>query len=138
MLLTTNRASSIDVAFQSRIHLTITYPKLDFPQRKQIWQTFTDPREASEKHYTEDPISEAQLNELAKMDLNGREIKSIARSARLLAARDEKALGWEHVRDVVDVRVAETAGTAQMVAFVAPLLLMLIVLAWRLYVVVVL
>ncbi|KXT07434.1 hypothetical protein AC578_543 [Pseudocercospora eumusae] len=58
----------------------------------------------SEKHYTDDPISEDQLNTLSKMDLNGRDIKSIATNARLLAARDEKPLTFEHVQAVLDVK----------------------------------
>ncbi|EME88151.1 uncharacterized protein MYCFIDRAFT_201419 [Pseudocercospora fijiensis CIRAD86] len=135
MLLTTNRASSIDTAFQSRIHLSITYPKLTQASRKAIWQTFTDPREPSEKHYTDDPISEDQLDTLSKMDLNGREIKSIARSARLLAARDEKPLIFEHVQAVLDVKKGGVTGVPKVELWRAALaaLLMGLVTAWWVY-----
>ncbi|KAF7196505.1 ATP-dependent zinc metalloprotease FtsH [Pseudocercospora fuligena] len=118
MLLTTNRASSIDAAFQSRIHLSITYP-----------------REPSEKHYTDDPISEDQLNTLSKLDFNGREIKSIARSARLLAARDEKPLSFEHVQAVLDVKKGGVKGAPKVESWRAAVAAFLIglVIVWWLY-----
>lgn len=102
MLLTTNRASAVDPAFLSRIHLSINYPNLDNKSRKQIWQTFVQP--SANGQSTEPAITDAQLDTLADLNFNGREIKNIARSARLLAAQDNTTLGFEHLQTVLDVK----------------------------------
>lgn len=36
LFLTTNRGDAIDAAFQSRTHLTLHYPKLDFDTKESI------------------------------------------------------------------------------------------------------
>lgn len=102
MLLTTNRASAVDPAFLSRIHLSINYPNLDDKARKQIWQTFVQPQANGQTG--EPAITDAQLDKLAGLNFNGREIKNIARSARLLAAQDKVPLGFEHLQTVLDVK----------------------------------
>ncbi|KAF2965667.1 hypothetical protein GQX73_g7873 [Xylaria multiplex] len=48
LLLTTNKASIIDEAFQSRIHFCHRYPSIDFDSRRQIWMTFMDKARESE------------------------------------------------------------------------------------------
>lgn len=101
MLLTTNRASAVDPAFLSRIHLSINYPNLDDKARKQIWQTFVQPQTQSNQQ----PITDAQLDTLAGLGFNGREIKNIARSARLLAAQDKVPFGYEHLQTVLEVKM---------------------------------
>ncbi|TQN68631.1 ATP-dependent zinc metalloprotease FtsH, partial [Colletotrichum shisoi] len=40
LVMTTNRADSIDRAFQSRIHLTLHYPDLDAAAKEHIWRQF--------------------------------------------------------------------------------------------------
>ena len=40
MFLTTNRVTSFDRAFESRIHISLEYKDLDFKARKGIWETF--------------------------------------------------------------------------------------------------
>jgi hypothetical protein len=40
MFLTTNRVSTFDPAFQSRIHISIDYPDLSPDSRRKIWDTF--------------------------------------------------------------------------------------------------
>ncbi|KAK4501489.1 hypothetical protein PRZ48_007298 [Zasmidium cellare] len=95
MLLTTNRASAVDPAFLSRIHLSINYPNLDD-------KTFVQP--PANNQANQQQITDAQLDQLAELNFNGREIKNIARSARLLAAQDGVALGYEHLQTVLDVK----------------------------------
>lgn len=102
MLLTTNRASAVDPAFLSRIHLSINYPNLDNKARKQIWQTFV--QQQANGQVNAQPITDSQLDTLAELNFNGREIKNIARSARLLAAQDNVPLGYEHLQTVLDVK----------------------------------
>ena len=40
MFLTTNRVQTFDAAFQSRIHISLEYPELDYKSRKAVWLNF--------------------------------------------------------------------------------------------------
>jgi hypothetical protein len=97
MFLTTNRVQTFDPAFQSRIHISLDYPGLTIDSRKTVWKNFLD--SSSQKH----TIDKAQLVELARMDLNGRQIKNILKIARLLASRKEEKLSREHITVTMDV-----------------------------------
>jgi hypothetical protein len=66
MFLTTNRVSDFDDAMQSRIHLPLKYNKLSKDRRTQIWTDFLVIEEAT---YTTE-----ELNQLAKHELNGRQV----------------------------------------------------------------
>ena len=97
MFLTTNRVQTFDPAFQSRIHISLDYPGLTIDSRKTVWKNFLD--SSSQEH----TIDKAQLVELARMDLNGRQIKNILKIARLLASRKEEKLSREHITVKMDV-----------------------------------
>ncbi len=77
--MTTNRVKYIDAAFQSRIHLAVTYAELGPPLRRQIWETFI--RKLEQKVQAE--ILE-HLDELQEWDLNGRQIRNIMRLSQAL------------------------------------------------------
>ncbi|KAI8161613.1 ATP-dependent zinc metalloprotease FtsH [Colletotrichum sp. SAR 10_70] len=99
MLLTTNRVEAFDPAFESRIHLTINYPALDFDSRLHVWKVFIDRRKADESGALEPRqfrLEEEDFKSLAKLELNGREIKNVVKTASLLAVRDGAPLGMEH------------------------------------------
>ena len=102
MFLTTNRVGTFDSAFQSRIHLTIEYPKLDFRSKILVWRTFVRPRSDASQYGSS--IGENDLKALAKMDMNGREIKNIVKTARLLASQKKMPLAMEHVATVLRVK----------------------------------
>ncbi|KAA8621340.1 SpoVK ATPase of the AAA+ class [Pyrenophora tritici-repentis] len=97
MFLTTNRVQTFDPAFQSRIHISLDYPGLTVESRKTVWKNFLE--SSSQDH----EISKAQLTELARMDLNGRQIKNILKIARLLASRKEEKLSLDHITTTMDV-----------------------------------
>jgi len=97
LFLTTNRLSTFDTAFQSRIHLTIHYPGLDTAARKAIWSNFLG------FSSTRSAFTEADLNELADENLNGRQIKNALKTAELLANLDEKSLDMDNVRIVLRI-----------------------------------
>ncbi|KAI1427000.1 P-loop containing nucleoside triphosphate hydrolase protein [Xylaria sp. FL1777] len=97
MFLTTNRVASFDPAFESRIHLTINYPELNFDSRLHIWKTFIKPGPGS-------AVQEAELERLSRIRLNGRQIKNVVKTARLLASREQKALALEHLEVVLRVK----------------------------------
>jgi SpoVK/Ycf46/Vps4 family AAA+-type ATPase len=92
LFLTTNRLSNIDQAFQSRIHVSLSYPDLNSVSRRRIWQNFLNGEESG--------FSKSDLDQLAEVDLNGRQIKNVLKSAALLAARKRDGLKRKYV-DVV-------------------------------------
>ncbi|KAF2159005.1 hypothetical protein M409DRAFT_71347 [Zasmidium cellare ATCC 36951] len=107
MFLTTNRVATFDLAFKSRIDLIIDYPKLTPSAKKQIWQTFVKPSEEFPRN--DSTITEEELDVLAKIDINGREIKNLVKTGRLLAKRKGEVLGMQHLRTVLGV---QTGGPA--------------------------
>ncbi|KAI1612952.1 AAA family ATPase [Exophiala viscosa] len=81
LFLTTNRISNIDPAFHSRIHVTVNYPNLSVESRKHIWQTFLGKESA---------VTEKDIDHLSQVDLNGRQIKNMLKTARMLARSEEQ------------------------------------------------
>ncbi|KAF8692853.1 hypothetical protein AX14_002358 [Amanita brunnescens Koide BX004] len=76
---------SCDHAFESRIHFSVNYPKLDFDSRKIIWATFF-------KRSSTD-VSDEELSRLASYHINGRQIKNSFSSALTVAHADGLAPG---------------------------------------------
>ncbi|KAI8222908.1 ATP-dependent zinc metalloprotease FtsH [Colletotrichum sp. SAR 10_96] len=112
MLLTTNRVEAFDPAFESRIHLTINYPALDFDSRLHVWKVFINRRKVDESGALEprqSRLEDEDFKALAKLELNGREIKNVVKTASLLAVRNGAPLGIEHVRAVLRVRRGKPA-----------------------------
>ncbi|KAI7777894.1 hypothetical protein LA080_002946 [Diaporthe eres] len=106
MFLTTNRIESFDPAFESRIHLTINYPKLDQSSRLHIWRTFAN-LGAADGSTSE--LDEESMVRLAEAELNGRQIKNVVKTARLLAAGDKSPLRLDHVETVMRVKRGDRA-----------------------------
>lgn len=96
MFLTTNRVSTIDPAFESRIDVSIDYPNLTPELRLQIWENFLY-RDEDVKA----AIGEEDLQPISKLPLNGRQIKSAVKTAQLLAMSKEEGLKIEHLRKVL-------------------------------------
>jgi hypothetical protein len=96
MFLTTNRVSTIDPAFESRIDVSIDYPNLTPELRLQIWENFL---------YRDEDVKAAigkeDLQPISKLPLNGRQIKSAVKTAQLLAMSKEEGLKIEHLRKVL-------------------------------------
>ena len=78
LFLTTNRISNIDDAFHSRIHISMQYPPLTAASRRHIWNTFMSKTSG---------LSDGQLDALAQVELNGRQIKNVLKTAQMLARR---------------------------------------------------
>jgi len=94
LFMTTNRVNNIDEAFQSRIHVSLEYPGLNDTSRRKIWTNIANSRQHS--------FTERDFDELATIDLNGRQIKNVLKTAHLLASRRRQLLD----RKVVDVVLA--------------------------------
>ncbi|KAI1738087.1 P-loop containing nucleoside triphosphate hydrolase protein [Xylaria scruposa] len=90
LLLTTNRINSIDEAFQSRIHFSFKYEVLEAQARLSIWRTFVEKVKTTTD--VEVLLQEEDMNKLADLEMNGRQIKNIVGMAQAVAAKSQKAL----------------------------------------------
>ncbi|KAH0432949.1 hypothetical protein CcaCcLH18_06064 [Colletotrichum camelliae] len=99
LILTTNRVAECDAAFESRIHIPILYPDLDETARRKIWAMFL----RKIKNTTQGAaigIAEEDITRLAKMEINGRKIKNIFSSARIIAKEMDAIFSISHI-DIV-------------------------------------
>lgn len=84
IFLTTNRLKTLDPAIRSRIHLILSYTPLTEPQRTQIWHRALRDMLADHHLAGEDDagdVDQLVRNDLAPLDLNGREIHNVCRTA---------------------------------------------------------
>jgi ATP-dependent 26S proteasome regulatory subunit len=88
---------TFDSAFHSRIHVTINYPELSVSSRRHIWSNFLTISGQSEG------ITEIDLDELAGIPINGRQIKNVIKTATLIAMRRNTTLHMEHIEAVMRV-----------------------------------
>ncbi|CVK90328.1 related to TOB3 (member of AAA-ATPase family) [Fusarium mangiferae] len=99
MMLTTNRYLAIDPAFESRIDLSFVFQDLEPASRAKVWYNFLI---REDKALAEDNDAIAKL---ASMPLNGRQIKSAVKTARILAASENLPLAVDHLQTVVFMRM---------------------------------
>ena len=100
-----NPVQTFDDAFQSRIHLALRYDPLDAKAKRAIFKIFVERVRVLEK--AEAPsLTEEDYNDLARHDLNGRQIKNTVRTAQALAVNKGEPLGMRHIRQVLDVHVS--------------------------------
>lgn len=99
LLLTTNRLSSIDDAFQSRVHFCFQYDGLGEEERAQIWQNFLIRARASD--HVPIHISDAEQRELARWELNGRQIKNIISTSQTYALERQESITMKTIEIAV-------------------------------------
>lgn len=102
LFLTTNRVETFDSAFVSRIHLSLRFQNLNTKAKRTVWKLFID-RVKSQENLEVAPITDQDLNDLARREVNGRQIKNLVRAAQALAVHEEKPLSMAHIRRVIDV-----------------------------------
>ncbi|KAJ7458501.1 P-loop containing nucleoside triphosphate hydrolase protein [Mycena latifolia] len=95
LFLTTNRVSTFDPAFQSRIHMALKYEDLDASARRILWKDFLGGLSGRAD------VSDAGFDALAQYAINGRQIKNAVKTAESLAAFDGKPLGLEALETVL-------------------------------------
>ena len=100
LFLTTNRISSIDHAFQSRVDLFLPYHDLTNAARRQVWENFID-RAGRDKF----DINDESLEKLSQLNLNGREIKNLIKSAQLLSLKTGGKVPMDRLYMLADKRV---------------------------------
>jgi SpoVK/Ycf46/Vps4 family AAA+-type ATPase len=104
LILTSNRVGTFDEAFKSRIQLALHYRPLTTPQRKKIWRNFLKwLKEVGEEDVVELDDIEDNLDELAKIDMNGRQIRNSLTTARQLALFKKERMNYEHLKHVIGI-----------------------------------
>jgi SpoVK/Ycf46/Vps4 family AAA+-type ATPase len=102
LILTSNRVSTFDDAFQSRIHVALRYEELGLQAKKKVWKMFLDKVRAMESGEAP-PFKEEDLTTLARNNLNGRQIKNAVRTAQALAVNEKQMLAMHHIKRVLEV-----------------------------------
>jgi ATP-dependent 26S proteasome regulatory subunit len=102
MFLTTNRVESLDDAFESRIHVSLKYPELTAMSRRRVWKNFIQTLQMDTSQ-----ITDADLDQFAAVDLNGRQIKNMVKMAGLLAAETDHHLQSSHVEAMMRIAQSE-------------------------------
>jgi hypothetical protein len=95
LFLTTNRVESLDPAFQSRVTCALRYDPLSFESRKEIWSTMMNRLNVH--------MPSAVVDDLAKVDINGRQIKNTLQLALALARHEGIPVSPKHLRETLDV-----------------------------------
>lgn len=72
LFLTTNRVSTFDDAFKSRVHVPLKYDDLSVDSRKRIWKNFLSKQDRVQ-------LDETGYESLAQANINGRQIKNVIR-----------------------------------------------------------
>ena len=93
LFLTTNRVKEFDPAFYSRISIALRYGNLQAEAREQVWTNLL----AAAGIEGLDPA------ELAEVEINGRQIKTIIRLAQGLARQQGVLVGIQHVNQTLDI-----------------------------------
>lgn len=96
LFLTSNRVTTFDEAFQSRIHVALKYNKLDRDARMQVWQNFMN--------FDDIKGGKELLEGVIDRELNGRQIKNCVRTARSLAESEGKKVDLSHLMVVLDIQ----------------------------------
>ncbi|PVH97971.1 P-loop containing nucleoside triphosphate hydrolase protein [Periconia macrospinosa] len=103
LFLTTNRLSTMDSAFQSRIHIAIKFNPLGRNARRAIWKAFIERLDDTESIGQDELLD--NIETMSEWDLNGREIRNVMTIAQRLALAKRKSGGglrFAHVDQVAD------------------------------------
>eukprot|EP01125_Pyxidicula_operculata_P022744 TRINITY_DN9546_c0_g1_i1.p1 TRINITY_DN9546_c0_g1~~TRINITY_DN9546_c0_g1_i1.p1 ORF type:complete len:694 (-),score=218.95 TRINITY_DN9546_c0_g1_i1:138-2219(-) len=93
LFLTTNRVSNFDPAFHSRISVALKYKDLEHGEREQVWKTLFEAA----------GIKDIPTTDLAKHDLNGRQIKNSIRLAQALAHSRKSPVTYNDLVETIKV-----------------------------------
>ncbi|KAI1274556.1 P-loop containing nucleoside triphosphate hydrolase protein [Xylaria sp. FL0933] len=99
LILTTNRTEGLDPAFESRIDIILKYKPLTQDSRREIWSRFIQTLSRDDVD-----LGEQDLHTLAEWPLNGRQIKSAIKTARILANHEKAPLRLHHLDIVLNIR----------------------------------
>ncbi|KAI0672103.1 P-loop containing nucleoside triphosphate hydrolase protein [Trametes maxima] len=92
LFLTTNRITTFDEAFLSRIHVALHFDELPTTAKLQIWRSFL-----KKAGVTDEEIPPNLVQTLADRNVNGRQIKNACRTAASLARSRGERLTYQHL-----------------------------------------
>jgi hypothetical protein len=95
MLLTTNQVQDFDRTFQSKPHVAIHDPQLAFVSRRALWRASIV---RGCDGFTLDWLSDQKLDHSAKVELNGRQIKNVVKTAHAIAKTSGPPLETVHTQ----------------------------------------
>lgn len=98
LFLTTNRVTTFDDAFKSRIHIPIRYTDLSRAGRVEIWRNMLRRVPGGVE------IDEKGIEALAEHELNGRQIKNVIKAAESLAAFEGARIDLERMQEVTRIQ----------------------------------
>jgi SpoVK/Ycf46/Vps4 family AAA+-type ATPase len=102
-ILTSNRVSTFDEAFKSRIQLALHYEPLTRPQREQIWRNFFHRLKSIEEDNIDYDDVERYIGELSEREMNGRQIRNVITTARQWAQFQGKTMMASHLKYAIKV-----------------------------------
>lgn len=100
MFLTTNRITTFDEAFQTRIHLALKYSNLGMPARREVWRNFLEQMPLAEIALD----MEKDVDTLAELEMNGRLIKNVIKTASNLARHKKEGMDMKHLLQVLRIQ----------------------------------
>ena len=103
LILTSNRVGTFDEAFRSRIQIAVHYPPLRAYQRLQIWNNFFNRLESFKDGTVDVDGLRDQLEELQKIEINGRQIRNVITTARQYAEWKNEPMKYEHLQTALEV-----------------------------------
>ena len=100
-ILTSKRIDTFDEAFKSRIHVSLHYEDLTADQRMKIWQRlFEQLKGLGEDRIDFDDLQD-HLEELARNEMNGKQIRNAVNTARQLMEFRRESLNYGRLNDVI-------------------------------------
>lgn len=103
LILTTNRVGTFDEAFKSRIQLSLHYQRLTEAQRVTIWENFLERLDTIDEESVNVDDLRRNVRELAKHDMNGRQIRNALTTARQLAQFEGDVMDFSHLKHAIKV-----------------------------------
>lgn len=99
LFLTTNRVKQFDPAFYNRIHVTIEFTGLSTEQRSNIWRNLLTKKLNSIKlDKSWDSSDDYNVFDiLGRLEVNGRDIRNLIRTAYGFAKSEKQDLGVRHI-----------------------------------------
>ena len=107
LILTSNRVGTFDESFKSRIQLALHYEKLKLNDRRTIWENFIRRLQKVEEVGID-------FDDLARNELNGRQIRNAITTARQFARHREKDLDYVDLQQVIKIALKFDKHTMEM------------------------
>ena len=114
LILTSNRVGTFDESFKSRIQLSLHYEKLNLSDRRTIWRNFFQRLQTFEEVGIDFDDIERHINDLARNDLNGRQIRNAITTSRQLAKHQGKNLDYGDLQQVITIALQFDKHTTDM------------------------